>query len=316
MERSVGMKKEILLYDMLWYIQNKREFTAQELADQFQLSVRSVYRYISDLADLGVYIESKKGRNGGFTVLPNQILPPVLFTEAELLSLYFAIQSLTDYEDFPFKVNTITAQEKLLEVVPKDVKQKLLHLSDYFKLSVAKQAVSAPYLNELITACLDHKSIKICYQSMKLTSQKSLNPLGIYANNGFWYLFAVDQENQEPRHFRIDRMKELTVTQESFDSSVSFKQINAEYNPQEPLALFAYLTETGANRCIENRYVYKGVQQNEKGERVLSMLIDKSDIAFTADFFLLLGKEAKVTAPQELVQLLKEKTSELGKIYY
>lgn len=188
------MKKESLLYDMLWYIQNKKEFTAQELADRFQLSVRSVYRYISDLADLGLYVESKKGRNGGFTVLPNQILPPVLFTEAELFSLYFAIQSLTDYEDFPFKVNTITAKEKLLEVVPKEIKRKLLHLSDHFKLSVPKQAVSTPYLNELISACLDHRRIVICYQSVKKQSDKILDPIGLYASNGFWYLFALDQK--------------------------------------------------------------------------------------------------------------------------
>lgn len=309
------MKKETLLYDMLWYIQNKKEFTAQELADQFHLSVRSVYRYISDLADWGLYVESKKGRNGGFTVLSNQILPPVLFTEAELFSLYFAIQSLTDYEDFPFKVNTITAKEKLLEVVPKEVRRKLMQLSDHFKLSIPKQAVSAPFLNELISASLDHKRLNLCYQSVKQVSQKVVDPIGIYASNGFWYLFALDQERQESRHFRIDRIKQLSVTEEVFDTSFKLDDIEADYEPQEAVKLVAYLTESGTKQCLENRYLHKGVQQYQNGRSKLSLLIDKSDIAFTAEFFLLLGKEAEVTAPKELVALLKKQASELSKIY-
>ncbi|MEI5995091.1 helix-turn-helix transcriptional regulator [Candidatus Enterococcus mansonii] len=309
------MKKEALLYDMLWYIQNKKTFTAQELADQFQLSVRSVYRYISDLADLGVYVESKKGRNGGFTVLENQILPPVLFTENELFSLYFAIQSLTDYKDFPFKVNTITAREKLLEVVSKEVRKKLLNLSDHFQLSVSKQAVSAPYLNELITASLEHKVIDVCYQSIIRISQKSLEPIGLYASDGFWYLFALDRTNQETRHFRVDRIKKLIVTEHIFEPSIKLKQIEAEYKPQKPLRLLAYLTKKGVKQCLENRYLYKGVQVKENGQGEVSIIIDQSDISFTADFFLLLGKEAEVIAPKELVELLKEKTKELGTIY-
>ncbi|EOL46339.1 helix-turn-helix transcriptional regulator [Enterococcus caccae] len=309
------IKKEKLLYDMLWYVQNKQEFTAQELADEFQLSVRSIYRYISDLADLGLYIESKKGRNGGFVVLPNQVLPPVLFTEAELFSLYFAIQSLTSYEDFPFKVNTITAKEKLLEVVSKEVRQKLLQLSDHFQISVPKQAVSALYLNQLITACLDHKVLTIGYQSVKKVSQKSVEPIGIYTSNGFWYLFAIDQAIQETRHFRVDRIQQLSISSQTFDASITLKQIEAEYKPKEPVELFAYLTESGEKQCLENRYLHKGVQKNEKGQAELSMLIDKSDIVYTVDFFLLLGKEAHVTAPKDLVKLLKEKVKELGKKY-
>lgn len=300
---------------MLWYVQTKQEFTAQELADEFQLSVRSIYRYISDLADLGVYIESKKGRNGGFTVLPNQVLPPVLFTEAELFSLYFAIQSLTNYEDFPFKVNTITAREKLLEVVSKETRQKLLQLSDHFQISVPKQAVSAPYLNQLITACLNHTVLTIGYQSVRRVSQKNLEPIGLYTSNGFWYLFAFDQDVKEARHFRIDRIQTLAVTNETFTADLSFKQIENEYQPQVPIEISADLTERGMKQCLENRYLYKGVQKAKEGQAKLSMMIDKSDLAYTAEFFLVIGKEAKVTAPKELVKLLEEKVKQLGKIY-
>ncbi len=300
---------------MLWYVQNKQVFTAQELADEFQLSIRSVYRYISDLADLGLYVESKKGRNGGFSVLPNQILPPVLFTEAELFSLYFAIQSLTDYEDFPFKVNTITAKEKLLEVVPKEVKRKLLQLSDHFQISVPKQAVSAPFLNQLMTACLDHKVLSIRYQSVKKVSQKSLEPIGLYTSNGFWYLFALDQDVNEARHFRIDRIQTLSVTNKTFTTSIPFQQRENEYKPQVPLELVADLTEAGVMQCLENRYLYKGVQRNKKGKAKLSLMIDKTDIPYTADFFLVLGKEATVTAPKELVSLLEAKVNALRNIY-
>lgn len=107
----------------------------------------------------------------------------------------------------------------------------------------------------------------------------------------------------------------MTITQELFEPSIELSQIESNYKPQDEVGLLVKLTDTGTKHCLENRYLHKGVQKNKKGESELSMQIDKSDIAFTADFFLLLGKEAKVLAPIELVALLKEKTNDLRKMY-
>ncbi|MGC6768451.1 helix-turn-helix transcriptional regulator [Enterococcus sp. LJL128] len=300
------MKKEQTIYEMMWYIQNKKEFTAQELADRFQLSIRSVYRYITDLADLGLYVESKKGRNGGFTVLANQVLPPVLFTENEIISLYFAIQSLANYEEFPFQMNTVTAGEKLLSVVPKQLQDKLLHLEDHFQLAVPKQVVENSFLSDLMAAAMNKQQIEIKYRSPQFLSVKVLEPIGIYAANGFWYLFAVDTARKEPRHYRIDRIQSVTVVAEQNQTNLTLKELNKEYEPKEPVKMLVELTAIGLKRCLENRYLSKGVLSDEKGRR-LELTIDQRDIPYTAEYLIMLGREAVIKEPRELVEFVVQK---------
>lgn len=308
------MKKEQVLYEMMWYIQNKKEFTAQELADRFHLSIRSVYRYITDLADLGLYVESKKGRNGGFTVLANQVLPPVLFTEDEITALYFAIQSLQNFDTFPFQMNTITAGEKLLAVVPGKLKDKLLHLEDHFQLSAPKQVVENPFLSELMRAAMDKVNIEIVYQSPKRQSTKCLEPIGIYANNGFWYLFAFDSENEETRHYRVDRIKQVRILEVPSETVLTLAELEKEFIPKNPLKMVVELTERGVKQCLENRYLYKGLQV-KKGGGTLKLLVAQRDIPYTATYLLLLGKEAKVIEPQVLIDHLKVRMQEIASLY-
>ena len=66
----------------------RKAFTAQEIADEFNISVRTVHRYILDLSDMGLPIYAEQGRNGGYKVLTNRVIPPILFTEEEAVSIF------------------------------------------------------------------------------------------------------------------------------------------------------------------------------------------------------------------------------------
>lgn len=77
------MSKAKRLLDILMFVTTKKKFTAQEIADEFHISIRTVHRYILDLSDMGLPIYSEQGRNGGYTVLTSRFLPPILFTEEE-----------------------------------------------------------------------------------------------------------------------------------------------------------------------------------------------------------------------------------------
>lgn len=82
------MSKAKRLLDILMFANAKRKFTAQEIADEFKISIRTVHRYILDLSDMGLPIYAEQGRNGGYTVLSNRLLPPILFTEEEAVSIF------------------------------------------------------------------------------------------------------------------------------------------------------------------------------------------------------------------------------------
>lgn len=69
------MTKAKRLIDILLFVSVKKKFTAQEIADTFHISVRTVHRYLLDLSDMGLPIYAEQGRHGGYTVLSNAILP-------------------------------------------------------------------------------------------------------------------------------------------------------------------------------------------------------------------------------------------------
>lgn len=309
------MSRTQKLYDMLWYVQTKKKFTAQELADEFSLSLRSVYRYLSDLADMGLYIESKQGRYGGFQILDNQLLPPVLFLEDEIVSLFFAMSSLDDFQDFPFQLNVTAAREKLLSVIPLSLRNRLEKLSDVFQLRQPPQTVTTPFLSEIMAAALSKNRLFVTYHSQTKRSEKTLEPMGVYASNGLWYLYARDLVLNDLRYYRIDRLLSVTPLMELVENSVPLKMMETDYHPKETIKLVVELGENGVNKCLETPYLRDSLVINKDGTGYIDGRLSPSDLSYTAEFVLQLGAEAKVIEPREMIDWLLDKANALLKIY-
>lgn len=309
------MSRTQKLYDMLWYVQTKKKFTAQELADEFSISLRSVYRYLSDLADMGLYIESKQGRYGGFQILDNQLLPPVLFLEDEIVSLFFAMSSLDDFQDFPFQLNVTAAREKLLSVIPLSLRNRLEKLSDVFQLRQPPQTVTTPFLSEIMAAALSKNRLFVTYHSQTKRSEKTLEPMGVYASNGLWYLYARDLVLNDLRYYRIDRLLSVTPLMELVENSVPLKMMETDYHPKETIKLVVELGENGVNKCLETPYLRDSLVINKDGTGYIDGRLSPSDLSYTAEFVLQLGAEAKVIEPREMIDWLLDKANALLKIY-
>ncbi len=309
------MSRTQKLYEMLWYVQNKKQFTAQELADEFALSIRSVYRYLADLADMGLYIESTQGRYGGFQVLDNQLLPPILFLEDEIVSLFFAMSSLADFQDFPFQLNVTAAREKLLSVVSLSLRNRLEKLSEVFQLRQPPHMVSTPFLSEIMAAALSKNRLLVTYHSQTKRSEKTLEPMGVYASNGLWYLYARDLALNDLRYYRIDRVLSVTHLADPIENSVPLKTIETDYQPKDTLKLLIELGEIGVNKCLEAPYLRDSLVINKDGSGYIDGRLAQSDLNFTAEFVLQLGAEAKVIEPREMIDWLLDKAHTLLKTY-
>lgn len=74
-KKVIHLSKAKRLLDILIFASAKKTFTAQEIADEFNISVRTVHRYIVDLSDMGLPIYAEQGRNGGYKVLTNRVIP-------------------------------------------------------------------------------------------------------------------------------------------------------------------------------------------------------------------------------------------------
>lgn len=309
------MNKFQTLYELMWFANAKKSFTAQEVADHFHISLRSAYRYLTNLGDLGFYLYSEKGRNGGFQTLENQLLPPILFTNDEVFSILFAFQSIHYFKDFPFKIDVASTSEKLINAVSPSTRKKMDRLNSIFRITNPYQPVESPLLNQVIEASIDQKVITFEYHAIQKKSNKKVAPIGVYSNNGFWYLMAMDVDINEKRNYRIDRMYNLTISDVIHPVDDSIDSLEKPHPIKKPHPLYVTLTADGVRQCQESRYFINDIHIKKDGSGVLDAIIDEHDIPFTASYFLQLGSLAHVKQPQAMLDYLDKKLKELNQLY-
>lgn len=151
------MSKSQKLFDLIAYVNMKRSFTANDVAKEFGISVRTAHRYLLELDTMGIPLYTEPGRNGGYRVLSNRMLPPLIFSEDEALAIFFAFQSLQYYKSLPFEVNIASVSRKLFLGLPADAKPQIENLKSTLAFWRRKREIETPQLKRLIQKAVQKK---------------------------------------------------------------------------------------------------------------------------------------------------------------
>ncbi|CDN34038.1 DeoR family transcriptional regulator [Bacillus thuringiensis] len=311
------MSKAKRLLDILIFASAKKAFTAQEIADEFNISVRTVHRYILDLSDMGLPIYAEQGRNGGYKVLTNRVIPPILFTEEEAVSIFFAFQSLSYYRDLPFNTEINSVTHKLYSSLQHDAKAKVDKIRSYIAFWNPKRTIETPLLNEVLTAAIENKNLHFQYESKSRIKTKQVHPIGVYAHDGLWYLPAYDFNVEKTLLYRVDRILSILLTEENEDTFMNLEEWFASNSHvvHNPTQLHVLLSTEGVRQCKSVPYLEEFVVTNENGTGYIHSTIDKGEINFITPLFYRLGKDAKVLEPIELIDGLRMRAKEVLHMY-
>lgn len=310
------MSKAKRLIDILLFVSAKKKFTAQEIADTFNISVRTVHRYLLDLSDMGLPIYAEQGRHGGYTVLSNAILPPILFTEEEAVSIFFAFQSLHYYRDLPFNTEMKSVSQKLYDSLQKEAKKKVDTLQSYMAFWNPKRAITTPLLTDVLEAIIKQSQLHIQYESKSGITSKHVQPIGVYAHDGLWYMPALLLSNEKILLFRVDRIHAIEASDESHKTTMNLQQwLESAYEPQHPIRLYVELSSEGVRQCLSEPHLEKAVVLLSDGTGYIDTIIDQGELQFNSSLFFRLGPHAIVKEPQALIQLLRQHAQKLLEIY-
>lgn len=316
-KKVIHLSKAKRLLDILIFASAKKAFTAQEIADEFNISVRTVHRYILDLSDMGLPIYAEQGRNGGYKVLTNRVIPPILFTEEEAVSIFFAFQSLSYYRDLPFNTEINSVTHKLYSFLQHDAKAKVDKIRSYIAFWNPKRTIETPLLNEVLTAAIENKNLHFQYESKSKIKTKHVHPIGVYAHDGLWYLPAYDFNVEKTLLYRVDRILSILSTEENEDTFMNLKEWFASNSHvvHNPTQLHVLLSTEGVRQCKSVPYLEEFVVTNENGTGYIHSTIDKGEINFITPLFYRLGKDAKVLEPIELIDGLRMRAKEVLHMY-
>ncbi|AZV64671.1 YafY family transcriptional regulator [Bacillus cereus] len=316
-KKVIHLSKAKRLLDILIFASAKKAFTAQEIADEFNISVRTVHRYILDLSDMGLPIYAEQGRNGGYKVLTNKVIPPILFTEEEAVSIFFAFQSLSYYRDLPFNTEINSVTHKLYSSLQHDAKVKVNKIRSYIAFWNPKRTIDTPLLNAVLSAAIENKNLHFQYESKSGIKTKHVHPIGVYAHDGLWYLPSYDYDRKKVLLYRIDRILSILSTEENEDTFMNLEEWFASNSNvvHSPTQLHVLLTTEGVRQCKSVPYLEEFVVINEDGTGYIHSTIDKGEINFITPLFYRLGKDARILEPKELIDGLLMRAKEVLHMY-
>jgi len=301
-----NLSKTKLLFDLILYVNTKRIFTAQDVAQELDISTRTAHRYLMDLSEMGVPLYTEPGRNGGYRILNNRLLPPIVFDENEALSIFFAFQSLKYYQSLPFTINIDSTSRKLYCNLPNDLQQKVNNLDSVLSFWNRKRETPTQFLREIIEAAMDKNILKIEYLSKSGSNFREVAPIGLYSYDGFWYMPAFDFKYNEIRQFRGDRILSLQDTNTKHEIEMSINDWFRSYKIESPIRLYVNLTSEGVRQCKSSPWLESHIIASDQGNGYIDTKIDKSELQFTAKYFLQLGTDATVIEPQEIINYIKQ----------
>lgn len=304
------MSKSKRLIALMMTINQKRKFTVKELAQEFDVSTRTILRDLQELSELGVPLYSEVGPHGGYRVLNNRILPPIAFSEQEAIAVFFASHALRHFSSLPFKAELSTVLKKFYFYMSDDIRQQIDQMKNRIDFVSPTRWAKAPFLSNVLQAAIEQQVIQIDYESRSSRAKREIQPIGIYANQGYWYCPAYSFDHKDFRLFRCDRIHGVsTVNIQS--KPLDFEQIHLgnkrkllkqEKNSQP---LYVELSQEGVQKCEAEFWLKPHLQINPDGTGCLEMQIAKKDLSFFAKFFIGLGDHATVKQPAELIEGIK-----------
>jgi len=171
-------------------------------------------------------------------------------------------------------------------------------------------------LSLLLDAAIDQKVLRVEYESKQRKQSRDVQPLGIYANNGFWYCPAYCFHRRDFRLFRCDRVRSVELSElKALDlTQVHIGNWESYLEEESPAyELYVELTATGVQRCESEMWPAHNMQIHvrEDGTGWLDNPIPTDSLPFFGQFFIGLGTDAKVKAPDKLIQVMREMLDKL-----
>jgi predicted DNA-binding transcriptional regulator YafY len=295
------------LLEITLLLLNKGTVTARELAERFEVSMRTIYRDIDILSSAGVPVYTNKVRGGGISLLENYTFSKALVTERERDGLLLALKTLqaTRYPDIEGIINKIGALFKDAAA------------GDWVHVDLSPWGSSPNENNKFVNArraILESKVISFDYISAEgVKSSRSVEPMQLVFKGQAWYLWGYCRRRRDFRTFRISRIRNLVVTGEKYqrrevevnrhdDSAKHHRWVTLKLKFQ-PEVLYRLYDDYDETRLVKN----------PDGTYETIMTLPEDDWVY--GHILSFGNSVEVLEPSHIRDIIREKLARAAEFY-
>lgn len=297
---------------ILIQLQSQRVVKAQDIAERFEISLRTVYRDIRTLEEGGIPIIGEAGL--GYSIMDGYRLPPVMFTKEEATAFLTAeklIEKLTDtsieesYKSAMYKIKAVLRMTEKDYLENMDARIEVLHNPRLPK----PQNLPNP-IHSILKSISEKNVLTILYFSnnKQEKTERNIEPVGIFFAGNRWHVIAFCHLRNDYRDFRIDRIIEITPSGKQFiKEHPSLKTYLKQLSKEQELETVVMRVEKNIIPHFGEQLYYNGyVSQRETGDNHVEMTFLSWSLNGFARWYMMFGDHADIVSPDSLKEIIRK----------
>jgi predicted DNA-binding transcriptional regulator YafY len=319
------MKKVERINIIMRYINNRAQFTISEIMHEFNISRSTAIRDIREIEAMGMPLVAEVGRDGGYFVMNNSVLPTVRFTDNEIKALFIAFMATRNLQ-LPYLKSRHSLAEKLLGLISQNQQDDLVllnqillfegtnpHNPDLLDLS----DLPHPTLEQLIQILLEDCYLVVSVEEGREIKSYPIYLMRLYREKSSWQIEGFDLEEEKRRIIPVDNLTDVKPYPEK--KRISKKKIVEQLSKQgEAINLILELGPKAIAQFkkyhpLKITISYTNPYQTTAILKTFINVHHPDELTEITNWLLFLGGDIKVwEIPKEVVEGLQERVDVLG----
>ena len=296
--------KDNRLFRILYYILEKEKVTANELADKFEVSIRTIYRDIDSISSVGVPIFTTQGKGGGIKIDNEFILNKSLFDANEKEQIIAALQGLEKTNE-AYKSELITKLSALFKIKN----------SNWIEIDFTSWESNNTYqdlFNTLKIAIINKNIISFSYNSSKGEKiNREVKPIRLLFKEQDWYLYAFCLLRNDFRYFKLSRIRDLEVLAINYEDNFENEVLKKELKYENIVNIKLKFDKSVAFRVYDE---FNGaIEEDEKGNLYVEIKIPNNYKLY--NYIFSFGANVEILEPEEIRTQFKNMINKIAKKY-
>jgi predicted DNA-binding transcriptional regulator YafY len=306
------------LITLIMLLQRQPNQTAAQLAQELAVSVRTVQRYITMLDEIGIPVYAERGPYGGYALVRGYKMPPLIFTPEEAVAVSLGTSLLEEIWGRLYQAGARGALAKLDNVLPDEQRREVAWARQNV-LSIGTNwtdpNLAMPFVEQLRDAIYERQRVRMHYRgrSQAAPAPRELDPYKLVSRWGRQYCIGYCHQRQAVRTFRLDRIVELTVLDQTFTEPVNFNlQAYLASDPffQPAVQVRLRFGPEAAVVAQDNRAFWTSIDEQPDGAVVVTF--EAADREAAAGMVLRVGFPAAILEPAGLLELVRQQARALS----
>ena len=293
------------LLGIVYILLNKGTVTAGELAEQFEVSVRTIYRDVEQLSLAGIPVYARKGKNGGISLTERFVLDKMMISEEEQRRILAALASLRE--------TGAREEEEILQKLGTFFKADI---PDWVAIDFSDWSGRRQELFEQIRqAILERRVLEFDYYGQYgEMSRRTVEPVQLLFKDYTWYVRAYCRKRQDMRLFKVLRMKRVELLEETFEGGrrIPVEEVY-DSKPQTETQEVVFIVDKKEAYRVYDRFEEEEITLLPDGDFRITLRAPLDDWVY--GMILSFGPSARVISPENAKEEMIQKIQDMGKKY-